>query len=197
MKKAYIILFGIIIGISLIVSSIIYVGVEKYKDKRQETIKKEKEITDKIIANYYEQEKRIEVINEKLGYIKDNLDQFTQTYVDMYKVHKDFFVKLEEIEKLIADSYDKTKYLDEKCKKVYSNLDANAKCQDYYIYLENITNGYIYLYKYISTKVKEYNEWFSTYKGEYKVNKITIYETKYKSYVDLNNDKTLLGVVEE
>lgn len=197
MKKAYIILFGIIIGISLIVSSIIYVGVEKYKDKRQETIKKEKEITDKIIANYYEQEKRIEVINEKLGYIKDNLDQFTQTYVDMYKVHKDFFVKLEEIEKLIADSYDKTKYLDEKCKTVYSNLDANAKCQDYYIYLENITNGYIYLYKYISTKVKEYNEWFSTYKGEYKVNKITIYETKYKSYVDLNNDKTLLGVVEE
>lgn len=197
MKKQYILLFVGLLSVSLILTAVIYSLSNKYRENRTIKREEEKKLAERIKKEVDIQNKRNEEINERFSDIKKDTEQFISSYEDMYKQHKTFFESLKSLEMSIADSYEKTTFLSDKCKVTYSNQSANLLCRHYYSKLEEITNTYVYVYNSISKKINEYNKWLETYKGVEKFTKIKLFDTKYNKYVDLNNDKTQLGAIEE
>lgn len=197
MNKQKIILFSFLIGLSLIISSAIYIITSNIKEERKKIIQNEKNNTDRIKKDAKEQNTRIDNINLKLGEIKNDIVSFMTTYEDMYLNHKNYISKMEEVEKLLSESYEKTLFLNDKCKTRFSDLEANTLCLNYYINLEELTNIYVSLHKITSNKINEYNEWLKEYTGDKKMESIDFFETKYKEYVDLNKDKVFLGIIED
>ena len=186
-----------VIGIGLVISSIVLLITNNYKESKRKVIEDEKKITNKIRADLLVHNSNFETINNKLVEIKEKLETFTSTYEEMFNLQKDFFGNIEEVENLLNDSYEQSKYISEKCKTRYSSEEVNGLCTNFYFTLEELTNNYVYLNKFISKKVEEYNIWFADYKGDAKLEKINLYETKHIEYVDLNDDKTFLGMFEE
>ncbi len=88
-------------------------------------------------------------------------------------------------------------YLKEKCPKRYSILDANNKCNAYYINLEKTINLFVGEVRYFNSKIKEYNEWTVVEnENPLVIKKYEIkdeYDSKvYTEFVDLNEDDTYL-----
>ena len=198
MKRQYIRLFSFLIGITFILSGILFYFVNNYKVWKKAKIEAEIELSeeiDKVYENFYDKEKALSSHRDNLY---DSIKEFSVYYTQIPDGYDEVFAKVEKYETLLKEIDDESSFLKEKCTKRYSVLEANDKCDAYYINLEKSINIFLGDVEFFNSKIKEYNEWtevendsiLSTKKYE----KLDEYENKtYKESVDLNNDGTYLG----
>ena len=196
-KQQYIQLFSFMFGITFIVSSIVFTLGNAYKEERKNRINEETIIADEI-GNVYETfySKETELNNFRAD-LTEKISDSAAYYANMPVNYDDIFTGFDSYEVQVGEIEDISVYLKEKCKKTYSILEANNKCNAYYINLEKTINLFVGEVDYFNAKIDEYNKWIV----EENENPLTInkYEEldkyvskKYDAYVDLNNDGTYL-----
>lgn len=199
MKEQYIKLFSFLLGLTFIISAVIFTFTNTYKNEKKKMIKEDKEIADEIgdvYKTFYSTEKELSEFRD--NYYK-KLEKFTVFYSDMPSQYKSMIDDLNKYMEYVTTSEDISSYLKAKCTKKYSASSANEKCNAYYINLEKTINSFIEDVKFFNSKIDEYNEWIV------EENKSVIATVKYKpleqfknekytDYVDLNKDGTYLGM---
>ncbi len=198
MKQQYLKLFAFLIGISLIVSGVIYVFTDMYKAERRRKREEEVVIADEIADVY----KTFFDLESNLTHSRDELMKayvdYSSFYSNMPGGYAKIKEKINEYETKITEVEDASSYLKDKCVNRYSVLSANDKCNAYYINLEKTINVFINDLELFNNKIEEFNKWteeenasvLATVKYE-KLEKFVA--NKYTKYVDLNNDETFLG----
>ena len=199
MKKEYIKLFSIMIGISLLIASGIYLVSNNFKNERQKQIDAERIIIDEIGDLYKEFNEKEKVFNEKReAYIKA-VDSGSTYFANMPKNYTKMTNAAKEYEDILVELDDFDTFLYASCKdQTYSKSSTNKKCLNYLKNMEKTINTFIDDIKYLNHKIDEYNEWIKT------ENKSVIVYTKYKAlknfesnkyteYVDLDGDGFNLG----
>lgn len=199
MKQQYIKLFSFLLGISFILSAVIFVYVKDYKDEKQEKVKSESIIADEIGNVYKTFYKKAKEINTYRDSLNKDLSNYLVYYSNMQKGYKNMVSKYTEYETKLKELEDISSYLKEKCVDKYSVSNANEKCNAYYINLEKATNIFIEDIIFFNSKIKEYNEWTEVENksviATVKYKKLDEYKSeKYTDYVDLNKDGTYLGM---
>ena len=200
MKKAYLILFSIMIGISLIIASVIFVITSNFKDAKSKEIEDERVIMDEIGDVYKTfSDKIVEFSETHNSYIK-SIDDNTTFYAD-YPVNYEKLKKLTaEYETALTEIEDMDTFLEEKCKdQFYSEKEVNNNCLSFKRNKEKTINTFIEDIKYVNHKIELYNEWTVTENQSIiattKYNKLEdITSSKYTDYVDLDGDGIFLGV---
>ena len=202
MKQQYLRLFSFLIGITFIVSGVIFTLVNDYKVKRNEKIKNEAAIADEIgevYKTFYSKEKDLSIYRDEL---LQNISDFAVFYTEMPSGYKKIMPQIQEYENMIVEIEDISSYLSSKCKKRYSFLEANDKCDGYYKILEKTINVFIGDIEYFNSRIKDYNDWTEVENEslikEKTYSKLDEYKIKkYTDYVDLNGDGTYLGMNNE
>ena len=198
MKRQYLRLFSFLIGITFIISGVLFTIVNNDKQDKKAKVEKEEAIADEI-QDIYETfyNKEVELSNyrdEVLQSVKD----FSVFYTQMPDGYGIVYPKVEKYETLVSEIEDASSYLRDNCIRRYSKLEANEKCDAYYINLEKSINIFIGDLEYFNSKIKDFNDWTETEnksliatKTYEKLNGYTA--KRYTEYVDLNNDGTYLG----
>lgn len=198
MKRQYTRLFSFLIGLSFILSGIIFAFVNNYKAEKKKRIEAEIVIGEKIDDNYksfYDKEKELSEFRDKFV---DDIQDFSSFYQNMETEYKTVKSEIEEYETIIKGIDDNSSYLKEVCVKRYSVLEANEKCDAYYINLEKSINLFVGDLEFLNSKIEEYNKWAdeenaleTTLEKHDKLDSIDA--SYYKDYVDLNDDGTYLS----
>ena len=198
MKRQYLRLFSFLIGITFIISGILFTLVNNYKESRKKVQEEEKVIADEIgdvYKTFYEKEVDLSTYRDSL---LNDIKEFSVFFTEMPDGYGAIIPKVEKYETMITEIEDISVFLSDKCKRRYSQLEANDKCDAYYKNLEKTINIFIEDILVFNAKINDYNEWTETENksliatrtydklGEYKVK-------KYTDYVDLNDDGTYLG----
>lgn len=198
MKRQYLRLFSFLIGITFIISGVLFTLVNNYKQDKKKKIDEEKLIADEIgnvYQTFYDKEKSLSTFRDEVINEFKNFSVFFTTMPDKYS---DIASKIENYEKNITEIEDISSYLKDKCTQRYSVLEANDKCDAYYINLEKSINIFIADMELFNSKIKEYNKWTETENSSAiatkKYDKLEEFKVKkYTEYVDLNDDGTYLG----
>ena len=202
MKRQYIRLFSFLIGLTFIISGLLFTIVNEYKKEKQKIIQEEIVIADEIEDVYevfYNKEKDLSLYRDDL--IKDIMD-FSAFFSEMPKEYKKIIPEIEEYETMISEVEDISSYLQSKCNKRYSVLKANDKCDAYFINLEKTINIFVGDISFFNSKIDDYNEWIKEENESVlvteKYKELAKYDVKkYKDNVDLNKDGTYLGMKSE
>lgn len=198
MKRQYLRLFSFLIGITFIISGIVFTLVNNYKVQKREKVKEEIIIGDEIgnvYETFYNKTKELSDFRDE---ILNDIKEFTVFYTQIPDGYSKEVPKFQKYEELISEIEDASSYLKDKCTKRYSVLEANDKCTAYYINLEKTINIFIGDIETFNAKIKEFNEWTETENESViatkKYDKLDeIKPSKYTDYVDLNDDGTYLG----
>ncbi len=199
MKRQYIRLFSFLIGITFIVSGLLFTLVNNYKKEKKKIIEEEIVIADEIgdvYETFYNKEKDLSLFRDEL---LNDIKEFSEYFAGMPEGYETIIPKMEEYETKITEIEDGSHYLKQKCNKRYSVLTANDKCDAYFINLEKTINIFIGDLKYFNSKIDAYNEWIvEENKSVLVTNKYKPLDNyiakKYTKYVDLNEDETYLGM---
>ncbi len=201
MKNQYVRLFSSLLGITFILSGVIFTFTKTYKDDKNKKIQEEHIIVDEIgnvYQTFFEKENNLTTYRTSLI---EKINEYVTYYSQMSDGYDEIIEMIENYETQITEIEDISSYLKDKCTDKYSVVETNEKCNAYYINLEKTINLFIGDMKYFNSKIKEYNEWTKTENesiiAETKYEELNEYNPKkYKEYVDLNNDKTFLGMNE-
>ena len=196
-KQQYIQLFSLMLGLTFIISSIVFTLGNAYKEERKERINEETIVAEKIsevYGDFYEKESKLNEFSDELTTKISESAAFFAKMPENYDYIIDGFKKYEESVQEIEEA---SVYLKEKCSKKYSILDANNKCNAYYINLEKTINLFVGEVRYFNSKIKEYNEWTVVEnENPLVIDKYEIkdeYDSKvYTEFVDLNKDDIYL-----
>ena len=197
MRKQYFNLFTFLVGITLIISGIIFVFTKTYKDNKAQRLEEENILADEIgdvYKKFFDKEQEITKISEELN---QSIIEYSSYYTNMTLGYNEIVSKVNSYQDSIREVEDMSSFLKEKCVKSYSVASANEKCNAYYINLERTINIFVGSIKYLNAKIDEYNEWIKTENEsvgttvEYEA--LEKYTSKYyNDYVDLNKDGTFL-----
>ena len=198
MKQQYLRLFSFLIGLSFIVSGVLFTFVNNYKKDKKEQLDKEIKIAeeiDKVYKDFFDKEKELSLFRDELI---DDITNFSQYFQQMPDDYDEILEKVGEYEDKLIDIEDKSSYLKDVCNRRYSISDANDLCDAYYINLEKSINFFVVDVEFFNSKIEEYNEWIITENESLitftKYEELDKYSVKkYKDYVDLNDDTTYLG----
>lgn len=199
MKREYAKLFSFLIGITFILSGIIFTLTRVYKNNKAQSIEEENIIATEI-KNVYESFKiKTEEFSTKRDLINSDISEYVSYYTGIEKNYNDMIEELKEYENLVIEVEDAAVYLKKHClNESYSDQDANNKCNAYIINYEKTVNSFISDIEFFNNKIDEYNNWIISENEELdnedKYTKVERYKaTKYKEYIDINNDGTYLG----
>lgn len=199
MKREYAKLFSFLIGIAFILSGIIFTLTRVYKNNKAQSIEEENIIAAEI-KNVYESFKiKTEEFSTKRDLINSDISEYVSYYTGIEKNYNDMIEELKEYENLVIEVEDSAVYLKKHClNESYSDQDANNKCNAYIINYEKTVNSFISDIEFFNSKIDEYNNWIISENEELdnedKYTKVERYKaTKYKEYIDINNDGTYLG----
>lgn len=199
MKREYAKLFSFLIGIAFILSGIIFTLTRVYKNNKAQSIEEENIIAAEI-KNVYESFKiKTEEFSTKRDLINSDISEYVSYYTGIEKNYNDMIEELKEYENLVIEVEDSAVYLKKHClNESYSDQDANNKCNAYIINYEKTVNSFIRDIEFFNSKIDEYNNWIISENEELdnedKYTKVERYKaTKYKEYIDINNDGTYLG----
>ncbi len=199
MKREYAKLFSFLIGIAFILSGIIFTLTRVYKNNKAQSIEEENIIAAEI-KNVYESFKiKTEEFSTKRDLINSDISEYVSYYTGIEKNYNDMIEELKEYENLVIEVEDAAVYLKKHClNESYSDQDANNKCNAYIINYEKTVNSFISDIEFFNSKIDEYNNWIISENEELdnedKYTKVERYKaTKYKEYIDINNDGTYLG----
>ena len=198
MKRQYVRLFSFLIGITFIISGVVFTLVNNYKQDRKKKIDEEKLIADEIgnvYQTFYDKEKGLSAYRDE---VINSFKDFSVFFTTMPDKYGDMAAKIDKYETSITEIEDISSYLKDKCTIRYSVLEANDKCDAYYINLEKSINIFIADMELFNSKINDYNKWtdeenssvIATKQYE-KLNNFVA--KKYTEYVDLNDDGTYLG----
>lgn len=199
MKREYAKLFSFLIGIAFILSGIIFTLTRVYKNNKAQSIEEENIIAAEI-KNVYESFKiKTEEFSTKRDLINSDISEYVSYYTGIEKNYNDMIEELKEYENLVIEVEDAAVYLKKHClNESYSDQDANNKCNAYIINYEKTVNSFISDIEFFNSKIDEYNNWIISENEELddedKYIEVERYKaTKYKEYIDINNDGTYLG----
>lgn len=199
MKREYAKLFSFLIGIAFILSGIIFTLTRVYKNNKAQSIEEENIIAAEI-KNVYESFKiKTEEFSTKRDLINSDISEYVSYYTGIEKNYNDMIEELKEYENLVIEVEDTAVYLKKHClNESYSDQDANNKCNAYIINYEKTVNSFISDIEFFNSKIDEYNNWIISENEELdnedKYTKVERYKaTKYKEYIDINNDGTYFG----
>lgn len=121
----------------------------------------------------------------------------TQYYADVFNKYTANVAKLREYEVVVADVDAAGKNLKSNCiGKNFNDKSVVNKCNAFVINYEQTINYFVSDIARFNSRIKEYNEWIKTdTTGKYKA--VNEYDSKYKDYVDINNDKIFSGKAEK
>lgn len=200
MKQQYIKLFSFLLGLSFIISGVLFTVVSAtIKEDKKKAIEEDNKIADEIgnvYETFFEKEKALSSYRSTLN--KD-ISNYVIFYTDMPSGYKKIIDSIEKYDTYVKEVNDVSYYLSENCSENYSVLEANEKCSAYYINMEKTINLFVGDIAFFNSKIDEFNEWVD------KENNSLIVSEKYKkldkyisknftSYVDLNGDGTFLGM---
>ncbi len=200
MKKAYLKLFSIMLGISLILASVVFIISNNFKAEKQKVIDEERAIIDEI-GDFYESFKtKLDQFSEKHDEFIGTVDDKTAYYAIIPGNYDKLISYTKEYETFLTELDDFDSYLYENCKgKFYSKKSINNDCVTYMRNMEKVVNTFIEDIKYLNHRIDEYNKW--TVEENKSVLVTTKYKTfdeykseKYNKYVDLDGDGITLGV---
>lgn len=199
MKREYAKLFSFILGITFILSGIIFAFVNSNKIAKGEKIKEENLIIDEILNIYDTFKTKTEDFSVKRDEYLDDITEYTSYYSGMAKNYSNMQNKILKYETLVKEVEDSATYLKSNCLNAnYSKSEANSKCTAYIINYEKTVNSFVGDVEFLNNKIKEYNEWIKNEnkklneKDKYK--KLDEFEVKYyKDYIDINDDGIYLG----
>ena len=202
MKRQYIRLFSFLIGLTFIISGLLFTFVNNYKKEKKKIIEEEIVIADEIsdvYETFYNKEKDLSIYRDEL---LNDIKEFSEYFAGMPEGYEAILPKLEEYETMISEIEDASSYLKNKCNKRYSVLVANDKCDAYFINLEKTINIYIADLEFFNSKIEDFNEWIiEENKSVLVTNKYKELDKyvakKYNKVVDLNKDGTYLGMKSE
>jgi len=202
MKRQYIRLFSFLIGITFVISGILFSFVNEYKKDKKQRIADENVIADEIgdvYEAFYKKEKELSKYRDEL---LEDVKEFSAYFAGMPEGYETIVPKLDEYETLISEIEDVSSYLKQKCNKRYSALIANDKCDAYFINLEKTINIYISDVEFFNAKIDDFNEWIVEENKSIlvteKYKELDKYVAKkYNKVVDLNKDGTYLGMKSE
>ena len=202
MKRQYIRLFSFLIGLTFLISGVLFSFVNNYKQEKKRIIAEEGVIADEIgnvYETFYNKEKEL---NDFRDEFLEEIKTFSEFFSAMPDNYESIISKIDEYENMISEIEDASYFLKQKCSKRYSVLIANDKCDAYYINLEKTINIFIGDLDFFNSKIDDYNEWIVEENESIlvtnKYKELKRYEAKkYKESVDLNNDKTYLGMKSE
>jgi len=198
MKQQYLRLFSFLIGLTFIISGVLFTFVNDYKKDKKKQLDEEIKIAeeiDSIYDEFYDKEKELTAFRDDLV---EEITIFSQYFQQMPENYESILSKINEYEETIIDIDETSSYLKKACQKRYSVSDANDLCDAYYINLEKSINLFVGEIDYFNSKIDEYNEWIITENESVatlvKYEELEKYEVKkYSKYVDLNEDETYLG----
>lgn len=198
MKRQYLRLFSFLIGITFIISGVLFTIVNNYKQDKKNKQDAEAAIADEIkdvYQTFYEKEVDLSTYRDKL---LNDVKDFSEFFTEMPDGYTKIISEVEQYETLIMEIEDISSYLNDKCNKRYSVLEANDKCGAYYKNLEKTINIFVGDMEFFNSKIKDFNEWTEVENKSLiatkKYDKLSEYNIKkYTDYVDLNDDGTYLG----
>ena len=198
MKRQYLRLFSFLIGLTFIISGILFTLANNYKEARREKKEEEQRIGDEIdnvYQTFFNKEKELSTYRDE---VLNSYKEFTVFYTTMPDDYDKMAPKIEKYESMISEIEDISSYLKEKCTVRYSVLTANDQCDAYYKNLEKSINIFVGDMEYFNSKIKDYNTWTETENNSLiatkKYEKLDEFKAeKYTEYVDLNDDGTYLG----
>lgn len=198
MKREYAKLFSFLLGITFILSGIIFTVVKTYKEERQTKIDEENQIIDEIMDIYEVFKKKTEEFSNKRDEVNSEISDYVAYYTGMITKYDSIIKTLESYETMVTEVEDTAIYLKDHClKNSYSSIDANSKCTSYIMNYEKSVNSFIGDIEFFNSKIKEYNEWATKENSELQTEKYKSLESFvpkiYKEYIDINNDGTYLG----
>ena len=163
-------------------------------------VKKEKEAMkkamDTIVSDYDTFKKEIEKFSTERESIYNEVMN-TPYYSDVFKNYTSNVEKLKTYEELVSEIDSSSKGLKENClNRRYNDQDVTNKCNAFVINYEQSMNYFVNDIERFNKRIDEYNEWSTTSNTDKKYTKLEKYESKYKDYVDINNDKVFSGKAE-
>ncbi len=199
MKNQYVRLFSSLLGITFILSGVIFAYSNTIKEEKNKKIQEESAIVSEIGTVYQSFFDKENELNTYRTTFIDKVNEYVTFYSNMPNEYNAMIDEVSNYENQVAEIENMSSYLESKCKDKYSVIETNDKCNAYYINLEKTINIFIGDAKYFNSKIKEYNEWTKTENesviAETKYEELNEYEIKkYKDYVDLNKDGTFLGM---
>lgn len=198
MKREYAKLFSFLLGITFILSGIVFILSTEYKEQKQDKINEENKIIDEIFDIYEVFKKKTEDFSNKRDEVNAEIADYISYYTGMLEKYDNILITLENYEKLVTEVEDTAVYLKNHCIKTsYSSIDANNKCNLYIMNYEKVVNTFIGDIEFFNSKINEYNEWATKENNELQTEKYKSLEKfvpkTYKDYIDINNDGTYLG----
>lgn len=195
MKREYTKIFSFIVGITLIISGIIYTIVETNKEAKKIKIKEENQIIDEIVDIYEVFQKKVNDFSHQRDAYLDKIIDYTSYYSGMEARYNDIIKVIKEYESKLSEIEDSAVYLNAHCpNQNYSSSSANSKCHTYIINFERTVNSFVGDIEFFNSKIKEYNNWVKESKKNEDYKQINEYiSEKYPDYVDINNDGEYLG----
>ena len=199
MKREYAKLFSFLIGIAFILSGIIFTLTRVYKDNKFQNAQEESIIADEIKDIYEAFKIKVEEFSTKRDLINSDISEYVSYYTGIEENHDDMIEELKKYENLVAEVEDSAVYLKSHClNENYSDQDANNKCNAYIINYEKTVNSFVSDIEFFNSKIDEYNNWIidenEELDDEEKYKEVDRYKaSKYKEYIDINNDGFYLG----
>lgn len=199
MKREYAKLFSFLIGITFILSGIIFTLTRVYKDNKFQNAQEESIIADEIKDIYEAFKIKVEEFSTKRDLINSDISEYVSYYTGIEENHDDMIEELKKYENLVAEVEDSAVYLKNHClNENYSDQDANNKCNAYIINYEKTVNSFVSDIEFFNSKIDEYNNWIidenEELDDEEKYKEVDRYKaSKYKEYIDINNDGFYLG----
>ena len=188
MKREYAKLFSFLIGITFILSGIIFTLTRVYKDNKFQNAQEESIIADEIKDIYEAFKIKVEEFSTKRDLINSDISEYVSYYTGIEENHDDMIEELKKYENLVAEVEDSAVYLKSHClNENYSDQDANNKCNAYIINYEKTVNSFVSDIEFFNSKIDEYNNWIIDENEELDD------EEKYKEYIDIYNDGFYLG----
>ena len=196
MKREY---ANFLIGITFILSGIIFTLTRVYKDNKFQNAQEESIIADEIKDIYEAFKIKVEEFSTKRDLINSDISEYVSYYTGIEENHDDMIEELKKYENLVAEVEDSAVYLKSHClNENYSDQDANNKCNAYIINYEKTVNSFVSDIEFFNSKIDEYNNWIidenEELDDEEKYKEVDRYKaSKYKEYIDINNDGFYLG----
>lgn len=202
MKRDYIRLFSFMIGVTLLLSAVIYAISNSYKQNKQEIINSEREIIDEIGVAYDTFQIKVEEFKDIREKTVSAIEDYSSYYTGMDTKYSEIIEQVEKYDKKVKELADADTYLSEYCiNKNYTDPTTNQKCTNFIMNYEKSVNTFIGDIKFFNNKVDQYNAWVETEnqsdgrKRDYE--KIEKYVSdNFTDYIDINGDETYLGKVE-
>ncbi len=131
MKNQYIRLFSSLLGVTFILSGVIFTFTKTYKDEKKTIREEEATIVDEIgdvYQTFFDKETSLNTYKTSLV---DKVNEYVSFYSSMPDGYDEMMKMVENYETQIIEIEDISSYLENKCTSKYSIIEANEKCTAY------------------------------------------------------------------